>query len=600
MQKPQRRIFLVTFLILNLAACAHESKKVSTLDLKDVSLPRDSTFTIIATTDFHVSLDRAEPFAFMLRKLQEESQDHQVTVSGGDLFQGSMEGNLFKGKAGVDFFNLLHMDAMALGNHDFDYGPIRPDSVIARPGEDPRGALKSRIKESNFPWVSANVVFQRTRKTFLPDHAEKLLRFKNRDLKVCILGGTTTETPKIVFPTSVRDLDFLPLASVIEKRAKFLREKRLCNFVMLVAHAGLSCKEAMPQGNPGECLIEDDHAEILHLLRKIPEHTLDAVVAGHTHLRAMEMIRGTPVIQAGAFARDISTLHFAVTDRLQFLGFAHHEVAGALDEDQLEKVSDVTAALLPYREKTKRLKENRVGCLSEDLPHTRQDQSGLANAVAQAFYEEAPHADIAIQNGGGVRNSLPKGELTYGDIFKTLPFDNEFTVIKDVPGNLVRNLLQICVTGAHYFCGFAGVKVVAAKNPPTSEQNHFTRDLNGDGKRELWEQDFTRSIEIWSRKRQKFEPLDDQKNYTIATQSYLTQGGDDQGFVYKQIEKTKIKTYYDLKMRDVFMRYFVNQSKKDGGCFNPKPYLDESPTKPARKRSLLWSSPVSPQVSQSI
>ncbi len=70
-----------------------------------------------------------------------------VLVDAGDDFQGTLESNPNEGASIVQVANALQYDAMAVGNHEFDYGPVGP-AVIAHGGEDPRGAIKARVAEA--------------------------------------------------------------------------------------------------------------------------------------------------------------------------------------------------------------------------------------------------------------------------------------------------------------------------------------------------------------------------------------------------------------------------------------------------------------------
>src|SRR6185503_21296867 len=80
-----------------------------------------------------------------------------VLVDGGDMFQGTLESNLAEGADVIRAYNLLGYTASAVGNHEFDYGPIGPD-VTARAGQDRRGALKARAREARFPFLVSNIL----------------------------------------------------------------------------------------------------------------------------------------------------------------------------------------------------------------------------------------------------------------------------------------------------------------------------------------------------------------------------------------------------------------------------------------------------------
>src|SRR5207237_4735443 len=79
-----------------------------------------------------------------------------LLVDSGDLFQGTMVSNLAEGAPVVRAMNALGYAASAVGNHEFDFGPVGPHAT-AHAGEDPLGALRARAAEASFPFLSANI-----------------------------------------------------------------------------------------------------------------------------------------------------------------------------------------------------------------------------------------------------------------------------------------------------------------------------------------------------------------------------------------------------------------------------------------------------------
>ena len=80
-----------------------------------------------------------------------------MLVDAGDMFQGTLESNLGEGAAVVRAYNALGYDAAALGNHEFDFGPVGPAPAPRTPADDARGALKARAAEAKFPLLVANI-----------------------------------------------------------------------------------------------------------------------------------------------------------------------------------------------------------------------------------------------------------------------------------------------------------------------------------------------------------------------------------------------------------------------------------------------------------
>ena len=112
--------------------------------------PIAHTLTIVGTNDLHGALDRLPllgGYVTNLRAARAADGGGVVLVDAGDLFQGTLESNLAEGVDVVKAYNRLGYAATAIGNHEFDYGPVGP-AVIATDGQDPRGALKAHTLTS--------------------------------------------------------------------------------------------------------------------------------------------------------------------------------------------------------------------------------------------------------------------------------------------------------------------------------------------------------------------------------------------------------------------------------------------------------------------
>jgi 2',3'-cyclic-nucleotide 2'-phosphodiesterase (5'-nucleotidase family) len=106
---------------------------------------------------------------------------------------------------------------------------------------------------------------------------------------------------------------------------------------------------------------EADAAEIPRLLNVLPQGTLDAVVAGHTHFKVQDIVNGTPVIESGAYGKVVGVLHI----------FKNHSQPPKFDPfiDVVESKNepDVTALMQPYRDNNPRAFGSEKTCLKTDL-----------------------------------------------------------------------------------------------------------------------------------------------------------------------------------------------------------------------------------------
>ena len=122
------------------------------------------TLSILATDDVHGELQADDNrgglvsvsgYVNALRSAH--GPENVLLIDAGDMWQGSIESNLNEGAAVVQAYNAMDYAAAAIGNHEFDFGPVGSRVTAAEPGDDSRGALKQRASEARFPLLAANI-----------------------------------------------------------------------------------------------------------------------------------------------------------------------------------------------------------------------------------------------------------------------------------------------------------------------------------------------------------------------------------------------------------------------------------------------------------
>ena len=123
--------------------------------------------------------------------------DAVVVLDAGDLFTGPMASTLAEGAPVIEAYRLLGVDAAAIGNHEFDFGPVGYDQIMARAGlgdeagaAGPRGALLARMAEATFPFLSANLTRRGGAPTGWPNHHAST-RIRRDGFDVGVVGYTT-------------------------------------------------------------------------------------------------------------------------------------------------------------------------------------------------------------------------------------------------------------------------------------------------------------------------------------------------------------------------------------------------------------------------
>jgi 2',3'-cyclic-nucleotide 2'-phosphodiesterase (5'-nucleotidase family) len=395
-----------------------------------------------------------------------------LLVDAGDLFQGTLASNLTEGAAVVRAYNALGYAAAAIGNHEFDYGPAGEQSFPRAPTDDPRGALRARAREASFPFLAANIVEASSGASPRWENVSPDFLTTVAGVRVGLVGVSTEATPTTTLAVNFRGLAMRPLAAAVSERAASLRSRGAV-VVVVLAHAGGGCRRFDQPADLASC---DAHEEVFELARALPEGSVDAIVAGHTHRGVAHVVNGIPVIESfangQAFGRvDLTVERGRVTGREVF---PPHGVCGEITREPVdpdrcapapyegaavvadEAVARIVAGPLAA---ARSVEERPVGVVVERPVRTRyQEESALNNLIADRMRAAAPGADVALMNGGGVRADLPPGALDYGHLYATLPFDNRLVTVR-MRGSALRAALRDNVRADDGALGLAGARV---------------------------------------------------------------------------------------------------------------------------------------------
>jgi 2',3'-cyclic-nucleotide 2'-phosphodiesterase (5'-nucleotidase family) len=437
--------------------------------------PAPVVISIIGTNDLHGHVDRLPILAGYVDNLRAAREPGAVLLlDAGDMWQGTLESNLGEGAVVVAAYNAMGYTAAVIGNHEFDYGPVGPAAVPTEPGDDPRGALRARAAEAEFPLLAANIVdaddgrlvdWPNTRPSVLVDAA---------GVPVGVIGVTTEATPYTTMTANFAGLAMVPLHEAIEREAEALRAGG-ARVVVAVAHAGTRCVRF---DDPNDLEACDLDAEIVQVVRRLPPGTVDVIVAGHTHAGVAHRIEGVAIIESYSYGRAFGRVDLTVdrargqvTDVRIFpprdLCPGERRVPveecepGTYEGRPVTPSARVAAAVAPAIEAAGVLRERSLGVtLAAPVRRAYAAESALGNLFADLMLVARPDADVALTNGGGLRADLPAGELTYGELYEASPFDNRFATVR-LTGGQLATLVAANLRGSSGFFSLSGVRAEA-------------------------------------------------------------------------------------------------------------------------------------------
>jgi 5'-nucleotidase/UDP-sugar diphosphatase len=417
--------------------------------------------TILHTNDHHGHFEKFNPYPVsdvggfaaqsalvnIVRAEVEKKGGHTLLLSAGDVNTGVPESDMLDAEPDFKLMNLIGYDAMTVGNHEFDKSL---DVLMKQQGW------------AEFPFLAANIVKKNTGETIFKPYIIKDLD----GLKVAIIGLITEETPILVVPDNVKDLEFKSTIETAKALVPKLRQE--ADLVIALTHIGFYEESGGKYKAPG----------VFRLAREVPG--IDAIIDGHSHTAVKELkrINKTVLVQAGEWSKYVGRLDLTIdTDlktvtnsqfklipvnmkkRVKYKGQRYYAYVdkGYIEDKQIIK------AMEPYLEKADSVLSEPVGKalvkLDGDRKLVRSQETNLANLVTDCMRSKTG-ADIAFQNGGGIRADVAPGIVTYRDILKVQPFGNTL-VIMHMTGKQIIDVLNYAATikpGNGAFLQVSGLK----------------------------------------------------------------------------------------------------------------------------------------------
>ncbi len=403
--------------------------------------------------------------ATLARALRAENE-HVLVTNGGDAISPSILSGFDGGAHMIELFNMVGFDAMALGNHEFDFGP----EVAAQ-----------RVAEADFPVLSNNAIEP---DGTLIDGVEESLMFEFGDYKVGMFGLTTESTEQKSSPAPV------DLTDAVEVAAAMSAELREAGADLVIA------------------LSHTDLGEDVELIRAAQ---VDIVLSGDDHDLRVNYNGGVLLVESGSQAEyaTIVTVTMETVEGRSGPRFVWTPSIQQMHTGSVEPASDVAAAVAEYEALLSAELDIEIGATEVELDTRRATvrsmETGFGNLVVDAMLG-ASGGDVAITNGGGIRADRiydAGAVLTRRDILSELPFGNKTILIEvtgaDIVAALENGVSQI-EEGAGRYPHVAGMSFAFDGSKPAGER--VSEVMVGGA------------------------PIELERTYRLATNDYMGGGGD--------------------------------------------------------------------------
>lgn len=517
---------------------------------------KDKTYkiTILHTNDHHGHFWRSEYGEYGLaaqktlvdsiRKEVAQEGGSVLLLSGGDINTGVPESDLQDAEPDFRGMNLIGYDAMAVGNHEFD---------------NPLTVLRQQEKWAKFPFLSANIYQKST--------GERLFKpwaiFTRQDIKIAVIGLTTDDTAKIGNPEYFTDIEFRKPAEEAKVVIQELNMNEKPDVIIATTHMGHYDNGDHGSNAPGD----------VEMARSLPAGSLAMIVGGHSqdpvcmaseNKKQVNYVPGTPcapdkqngiwIVQAHEWGKYVGRADFEFRNgEMKMVNYqlipVNLKKKVTWDNGKSERVlytpeiaenPQMLSLLTPFQNKGKAQLEVKIGSvnglLEGDRSKVRFVQTNMGRVILAAQIARTG-ADFGVMSGGGIRDSIEAGDITYKSVLKVQPFGN-IVVYADMSGKEEVDYLTAVAqmkpdSGA--YPQFANVSFVAKEGKLTE-------------------------LKI------KGEPVDPAKTYRMATLSFNATGGDG----YPRIDNKPGYVNTGFIDAEVLKEFIQQNSPLDAAAFTPK------------------------------
>ena len=459
-----------------------------------VSVATTQEIVILFESDVHCSVDGYAKIAALKDEISDESA-YVGVVTSGDFVQGGSLGIVSKGEYIVNIMNLIGYDAVGLGNHEFDYKTERLHELVNK--------LDSTVVCSNYKKIGEE------KSVFNP-----YIIVPYGDTEVAYIGIITPDTLTSSSPAQFKNEEGQYTYSfcadtLYENTQKSIdaAKKEGADYIIALAHLGT------------EYVFEQWSAQTL-----IQNTTgLDVVLDGHSHSVVEGMVvndkAGNDVIVASTGTGFANIGKLTLSD-----GAIKTELVPTQTYEKTDE--EITKYIATINEEYAKLGERKIGVSEVSLTTLdeqgnriiRNAETNLGDFCADA-YREITGADIGFINGGGIRNDIDTGDITFNEILGVFPFANK-TCISEVTGQQIVDMLEYGLVfypeenGS--FQHVSGIKFdfdPQIKHSVMLDENQEFVSVEGARR--------VSDVEVLNQETGAYEPIVLDKKYTLASHSYL-------------------------------------------------------------------------------
>lgn len=378
-------------------------------------------------SDFHGAVDYEvhsdgnyvglQGLANYMDQKREANPGGTLLLSAGDMFQGSANSNLTRGFMVNYCMQYMGFDAMAVGNHEFDWSA----DWIRKNAE-----LKYNTSTS-LPILGANILKDEQLPSFLKKSVVVSRGTSEHQYKIGVIGVIGSALENTILKTMVSGYDFVSYKNIVSEEAARLKSEEGCQAVVLLAH---EAADQLETGITG----------------------VDAMFGGHAHEDKTAQYGSAHAAATRNYGQSVA--HIALKFNKSTMDYISTEAPEIVPMQNYGEHTQIKAIMDQYAPEINKIKDIKLGTADAELAYDKALKNICTLSMFEAASEAASkNAALNVDSSkivasfhnvnGGIRDNIAAGDVTYGSVYKAFPFDNEVVLIKTTGEEIkskIRNL----------------------------------------------------------------------------------------------------------------------------------------------------------------
>ncbi|WP_077737143.1 5'-nucleotidase C-terminal domain-containing protein [Bacillus sonorensis] len=445
-----------------------------------------------------------------LLKQKKAEKKNTLLVHAGDMIGGSSPvSSLLQDEPTVEIMEEIGFDIGTVGNHEFDEGTNELLRML-NGGEHPEGKGTKGYDGQDFPLVCANCKMKGSGENFLPPYEIAEVE----GIPVAFIGVVTRSAADMVMPDGIKTIEFTDEVKAVNQTAAELKAKGIRSIAVL-AHMTAAQSGTTITGESAQ-------------LAKQADPEVDIIFAGHNHEVVNGEVNDILIVQAYEYGKAIGVIDLEIDRKTKDIVKKKADIE-YVSQESLSPDPAVGQILEKYERMVEPIISEKVGVAAHDMAggYSNDGDTPLGNLIADGM-RRAMNSDFALMNGGGIRQDLKKGPITWGDLFNIQPFGNV--------------LVRLEIKGRDLY------DIIDAQISP-----QYGPDYSISGFTYTWDPATNKAVDIFL---EDGSPIEKDRTYTVTVNDFMASASGSKYLPISKLGKNPVTGPEDIEATVAFVKSF--------------------------------------------